>query len=587
MKSIAVIRKIKKIKREKIGVVDMALIKKQNSSAFYVDTSHIPKGDRPVSKHNLHGKGRFFGLFAGEHVAGTEFVIGATFVMWGVAAYDVVIGLIFGNLLAVLTWALLTAPIATDTRLTMYSYLKKISGPSMQKVYNGVNGIFFCILGGAMVTVSASAVRELLNIPIQTNWYPTSVSFVVLVLIIGSIVALVAAFGFSTVTRFSSICAPWLALVFISGALVGLPQLVSLTSGISSIGAFSDFMTLADQSIWVSSPESQYTIWHVIAFAWIANLAVHGGMSDMAIFRYAKSPKYGYISAVGMFFGHYIAWICAGIMGAAAALLLSTTLTQLDPGAVSYSILGATGIIAVIIAGWTTSNPTLYRAGLAFQTIFGKYSVKTVTLATGFLITIIACFPFAFTNLLDVLAFMAHLLLPVGAIIVTEHWIFPKLGYTRYWATYKGLQLNRPALYSWIAGALFFVVMNFVGVIHLFFLAVPTWLVTSIVYIFLAGKAGAKEMYTEAEEKDRLIQEKVIEEQDEEALEELKKQPVKAERRSPLSHISGLIAFLSIGTLLVSSIMVFFGSMNIDAFKSVSFSATIVYFITATYWAKG
>jgi NCS1 family nucleobase:cation symporter-1 len=66
-------------------------------------------------------------------------------------------------------------------------------------------------------------------------------------------------------------------------------------------------------------------VFHVIAFAWIANLAMHGGMSDMAIFRYAKSPSYGYFSAVGMFLGHYVAWICAGIMGVAAALLLSTS----------------------------------------------------------------------------------------------------------------------------------------------------------------------------------------------------------------------------------------------------------------------
>ena len=32
---------------------------------------------------------------------------------------------------------------------------------------------------------------------------------------------------------------------------------------------------------------------------------------------------------------------------------------------VAYQALGLSGILAVIIAGWATSNPTLYRAGLA------------------------------------------------------------------------------------------------------------------------------------------------------------------------------------------------------------------------------
>jgi hypothetical protein len=34
----------------------------------------------PVAKNKLHGWKHFAGLYAGEHVAATEFVIGATFV---------------------------------------------------------------------------------------------------------------------------------------------------------------------------------------------------------------------------------------------------------------------------------------------------------------------------------------------------------------------------------------------------------------------------------------------------------------------------------------------------------------------------
>ena len=61
----------------------------------------------PVSNDKLQPGKHFAGLLAGEHVAGTEFVIGALFVAWGVRAVDVFIGLLIGNALAVLTWTLI------------------------------------------------------------------------------------------------------------------------------------------------------------------------------------------------------------------------------------------------------------------------------------------------------------------------------------------------------------------------------------------------------------------------------------------------------------------------------------------------
>ena len=37
----------------------------------------------PVPKHRLHGATHFLGLYGSEHVAATEFVIGAAFVAMG------------------------------------------------------------------------------------------------------------------------------------------------------------------------------------------------------------------------------------------------------------------------------------------------------------------------------------------------------------------------------------------------------------------------------------------------------------------------------------------------------------------------
>ncbi len=126
----------------------------------------------PVTRDRLESGRHFAAVFAGEHVAGTEFVIGALFVSWGVGTRDLILGLLLGNLLAVLAWTFMCAPIAVETRLTLYWYLRRIAGPVVTAIYNVVNAILFCGLAGAMITVSASAVRIPFGIPPQTLWYP-------------------------------------------------------------------------------------------------------------------------------------------------------------------------------------------------------------------------------------------------------------------------------------------------------------------------------------------------------------------------------------------------------------------------------
>ena len=61
----------------------------------------------PVPRRALLGFGSFIGQYAGEHTAGTELMIGPLFVAAGVSAFDLLVGLLLGNLLAVLSWTLL------------------------------------------------------------------------------------------------------------------------------------------------------------------------------------------------------------------------------------------------------------------------------------------------------------------------------------------------------------------------------------------------------------------------------------------------------------------------------------------------
>src|SRR5210317_1965731 len=113
---------------------------------------------QPVPASSLKGWKSFLGMYAGEHAAGTEFMIGPLFLTAGVSAFDLIVGLLIGNFLAVLSWRFLTARIAVKNRLTLYYQLEKICGKNLVTGYNLANGILFCFLAGAMITVYATVV---------------------------------------------------------------------------------------------------------------------------------------------------------------------------------------------------------------------------------------------------------------------------------------------------------------------------------------------------------------------------------------------------------------------------------------------
>ena len=468
----------------------------EQAAAASQDPEFLYEFDRePIPRSRLLGPGYFAGAYAGEHVAATEFVIGVTFVNWGASVQDIFLGLVIGNLMAVLTWTLVCAPIAVSTRLTLYWYLRKIGGPRLTSIYNVVNALLYSIMAGCMITVSASAVRIPFGIPSQLNWYPTDFRFVLVVLGVGAVVVTLAVLGFRKLATFATVCSPWMFLMFIVGAIAVLPELFEASGG----GSFSD---MAGRTVWTGqTPDGSEPMgfWKVAAFAWICNLGMHGALSDMALFRFARKASYGLYSSFGMFLGHYLAWICAGLMGAGAALLMGSQLVELDAGEVGYQALGWVGALAVVIAGWTTSNPTLYRVGLALQAVTPNWSRAKVTVVAGIATTIIACFPFVFTGLLDYVAIYGLLISPVGAIVVTEHWIFPRTGLTRYWATRKGLTLNWAALLAWGLSVALAVGLERGGILHLFYLFLPVYGFAMIAYWVLAKAMGAGESSPAAE----------------------------------------------------------------------------------------
>ncbi|WPJ94880.1 hypothetical protein SH580_15730 [Coraliomargarita algicola] len=544
----------------------------------------------PIPENKLHGWKHFLGLYAGEHVAATEFVIGATFVALGAKTMDILLGLLIGNILAILSWTLITTPIAVQTRLSLYTYLHKIAGDSMTKLYNWANVIIFTVISAAMITVSSTAVRFLFNIPAQLNWYPNSAAFVTIVLAVGIIVVFVAMYGFNAVSEFSGLCGPWLFVMFASGALVMMPSLTESVLGYTMLQSWSDFITIGDQSIWTGVNvfgEPGIGLVEVIGFAWAANTITHIGLIDMALLRYAKKSIYGLCTSSGMLFGHYIAWISAGIMGAGTAVMVKSSIASLDPGDVAYHALGMSGFVIVIVAGWTTANANLYRAGLAAQAIFHKHSRKKTTLAVGIVTVIVACFPFVFTKMLPLLTYAGLLVVPVGSIVFTEHVIFPRIGFTRYWLTYRKLTHSTPAVTSWIAGLIFGFGLNALDIMSFYYLFIPTWFFTAILYTILAKKYGAAEKYPEQVAADAERSKVISAYQDQQAADA--PQPI-----TDTSRFTKTLHFLSRTSLAITLLLALstmFRSPDLEAydfnrelFYRYAFLCTIIYF-GAAYWA--
>ena len=366
-----------------------------------------------------------------KHVAATEFVIGAAFVAMGATIGDILIGLLIGNTLAALSFWLITAPIAVKTRLSLYTYLERNMGQLVPRLYNGANVLIFVAISAAMITVSATAVRVLFDIPPQIYPYPSNLAFALIAMSASVIAVAVAYFGFNVVAEFATICTPWLMVMFTAGGMVLIPALNETLTGYTTLASFSDFVNLAGTTVFTgidANGEPGIGLIEVIGFAWAANTFAHFGLIDMAILRYARKSIYGLCTATGMMFGHYVAWISAALMGAATASIMKLSIAVVSPGDVAYYALGATGFVIVIIAGWTTANPNLYRAGLAAQAVFPNISRQKITLAVGAVVVIGSCFPFIYRSILPILAYAGLVLVPIGGIVFAEQQLAPVEG---------------------------------------------------------------------------------------------------------------------------------------------------------------
>jgi hypothetical protein len=355
-----------------------------------------------------------------------------------------------------------------------------------------------------------------------------------------------------------------MVLVFLAFGLVAAREFLDSTD--TQIKSVSDIWNLANTSIWKGGEplpgQTKFTFWHVTFFAWFCNMAMHIGMSDLTVFRFARKSQYAVATGAGMYVGHFMAWIAASMLfalqmhndhpdeymvsllkehsaqyaAADPAELAQTPKTAemigeameienrlvgqgllkvedkrisvpaLVPGDLAYNACGITGLICVVIAGWTTANPTIYRAGLAFQAIVPRTSRFLVTLLTGALATLAGLFPAIAMKLLDFVALYGMVLMPMGAVVFVDYWLIRKFGLQSNYAAFSRKTFNLAAGLTWFLTlgvctvlVKYTVIQGFLaerGIdllpadfqgVQIYFVSLPGWFFAAVLYVLLSA----------------------------------------------------------------------------------------------------
>lgn len=263
------------------------------------------------------------------------------------------------------------------------------------------------------------------------------------------------------------------------------------------VTSFSDFWQVASEHVWTDrSPEpgfAKFGFWHCVFSAWFCDLMLHIGMLDLTLLRFGKSANVGWCSALGMFAGHYFTWIVAGLLYA-LQLRHDPTDTSVKPGPMAQAVAGTNGLLCVIAAGWSTANPVMYEAGLAFQSLFGEDArTRVVTLCVGALAAVAGLFPALVMRVLDFLAYGGLVLMPMGVVIFCDCFLLPMFGVQSEVDDVEVTIAGRNAvIITWAATTVVTLPIAVTGVLEVFFAPLPGIFIAAAIYITISVNCGRR-----------------------------------------------------------------------------------------------
>jgi len=173
---------------------------------------------------------------------------------------------------------------------------------------------------------------------------------------------------------------------------------------------------------------------------------------------------------------------------------------------------------------------------------------------------------------------------------------------TQFWVSKKGLSVSWPALASWGIAMAAALVLELTGAVHLFFLFVPVWILTAVLYIVFASMGGAREKFaSEAEDapaedapaEDAHAEDAPAEETYSNSPEsdiEMPKWTEAPKKTDVVLWICAILALGSLATCVILPVWVYRTGFedyisNFAWFKKALIWPTLIYFVTGTIWA--
>ncbi|MCC5025504.1 MAG: hypothetical protein J6386_23210 [Candidatus Synoicihabitans palmerolidicus] len=153
---------------------------------------------------------------------------------------------------------------------------------------------------------------------------------------------------------------------------------------------------------------------------------------------------------------------------------------------------GWAGIICVVIAGWTTANPTIYRAGLAFQGALPRTSRGQATLIAGAVCTFAGVFPAFAMHLLGFVGIYGTVLAPIGAVIFVDYFLARRWGLASNPAALWQRSFNPDVLIAWLLPVGLGLWLHFRHEVPAHFLPLPCWLVCGLIYAVLTKRRTSR-----------------------------------------------------------------------------------------------
>ena len=289
------------------------------------------------------------------------------------------------------------------------------------------------------------------GIPPQTHWYPDDIRFVAVVMVVGAVVVGLAMLGFKKLAAFSSVCSPWMFLMFVAGAVVALARARAGRAACRASDFFGDGRACrwtgthgqrqpAPMGFWTSRPSPGSAI------SRCTGAVGHGAvpLRPAGQFLRVSSRRSGCsrpLSRVDL---------CGADGRRRWRSCCETPLTELDSGCrgVHHASAGP------------ASSPSSSRAGRRpTRRCIGRVSRCRRSRPAGRRGHGHAggrrrhdghrVFPVRVHHAARLRGTVRDACWPCGAIVLAEHWLFPRIGLTRYWAHYQGKALNWPALAAW------------------------------------------------------------------------------------------------------------------------------------------